>query len=294
MPVLSIQGLSKRYGPLHAVKDLSLTIESGQIFGLLGPNGSGKTTTLGMILGIIRPNSGHYTWFGGKSEGPVGQRLGVLLETPNFYPHLNADENLGIVRHIKRSNETTFDELLHLVKLDHRRTSRFETYSLGMKQRLAIAAALVGNPDVLLLDEPTNGLDPEGIADVRRTINEIGQSGKTVMLASHILAEVEKTCTHVAILKAGQLLMTGLVGTILSNETVYEVGALNLNALSTQLAKIEEVKEAQLKGAFYEVSLDSEYSIAALNQRLVSAGIDVVHLKTKRHRLEDEFLEIVS
>ena len=219
MNVLQIQNLTKNYGAITAVNQLSLSIKSGEIYGLLGPNGSGKTTTLGMILGIIEPDSGTYNWFDGKDkEDDSRKRIGTLLETPNFYPYMNAMKNLEIVAHIKKAKDVPYQELLELVNLYHRRTHPFKNYSLGMKQRLAIAAAMIGNPDVLIFDEPTNGLDPQGIAEVRHTINKIAKQGKTIIMASHILDEVEKICSHVAIIKNGNLLATGTVGSIISND----------------------------------------------------------------------------
>src|SRR5690606_17499858 len=203
MPVLTIQNLSKNYGKIKAICNLSFTVEKGNIYGILGPNGSGKTTTLGIILGITKNDAGSFNWFDGLKGKDARQKIGALLETPNFYPYLNADENLAIIAHIKKMNRHRFDDLLSLVDLTQRRHSPFRTYSLGMKQRLAIAASMVGDPEVLIFDEPTNGLDPLGIAEVRNVIVKIARQGKTILMASHILDEVEKICSHVAILKQG-------------------------------------------------------------------------------------------
>jgi ABC-type multidrug transport system ATPase subunit len=209
--ILSLHGLSKRYGKVQALHNLSLEVQPGHIYGLLGPNGSGKTTTLGILLGITRPNQGHFTWFGAPPSAASRQRIGTLLETPNFYPYLSAVRNLEIVATLKQRGYDRIDEVLRQTGLYDRRTSAISTYSLGMRQRLALAAALVADPDVLVLDEPTNGLDPQGIADVRQLIRETGQRGKTIILASHILDEVEKICTHVAVLKQGVLLAEGSI-----------------------------------------------------------------------------------
>lgn len=209
MNVLSINSLNKSYGRLKAVKNLSLEIESGQAFGLLGPNGSGKTTTLGMILGVLGKDRGDFSWFGNKLSKETKRKIGAILETPNFYPYLSGKRNLQIVCYLKNVPLSKIDEVLEFTGLDGRENDQFKKYSLGMKQRLAIAAALLSDPEVLVLDEPTNGLDPQGIKDVREMINILAKSGKTIILASHLLDEVQKVCTHTAILKKGELLFSG-------------------------------------------------------------------------------------
>ena len=293
MKILHINQLSKSYGKIKAVDHLDLQVNSGEILGLLGPNGSGKTTTLGMILGIIRPDHGSYSWFNSPEDPNIGRRLGALLETPNFYPNLSADENLAIVRHIKQSQENNFDALLELVGLAHRRHYPFNSYSLGMKQRLAIAATLVGDPEVLILDEPTNGLDPEGIADVRDIISKIAQGGRTVILASHILLEVEKICSHVAILKGGRLMATGPVGSIISDEQIVEIGAENPSTLRKILSELPGIKDVEVVDNWLEASLAHDLSIASLNKSLVDLGVRVTHLAHKKPKLEEEFLQII-
>ena len=292
MNILSIDGITKSYGRIDAVKDLHLRIDSGQIFGILGPNGSGKTTTLSIILGIVHPDSGTFRWFEGPDGRSVRSKLGALLETPNFYPYLDAEDNLAIIRHIKRSSEKDFTKLLELVQLSHRKNSKFISYSLGMRQRLAIAAALVGDPEVLILDEPTNGLDPEGISDVRKTIKNIASMGKTIILASHMLDEVEKICSHVAILKNGELLKQGAVHTILSDEIVFEVGSDDLKGLEAALEKIESIRNLHKMSSYFEISVDESLDPGLLNVELMKAGIIINHLQRKKTRLEDEFLEI--
>jgi ABC-type multidrug transport system ATPase subunit len=218
MPVLTVKNLTKSYGQLVALESLNLNVEAGQVFGLLGPNGSGKTTLLGILLDVLHPSSGTFTWFDGTEGEHVRRRIGAFLETPNFYPYLNADQNLSLVASIKRVSNPPLDSLLELVQLKDRHRSPFRTYSLGMKQRLALAACLVGDPVVLILDEPTNGLDPEGMVEVRHIIQKIAAQGKTIILASHILDEVEKICSHVAIIKKGKLLAAGAIGSILSDK----------------------------------------------------------------------------
>jgi len=238
MPVLSVHNLAKNYGSLAALDGLSLSVEQGQVFGLLGPNGSGKTTLLAILLEVIHPSGGSFTWFDGTEGDRVRRRIGALLETPNFYPYLNADQNLSIVASLKRRPSPPVDELLDLVQLKERRRSAYKTYSLGMKQRLALAACLVGDPDVLILDEPTNGLDPEGMVEMRQVIQKIAAQGKTIILASHILDEVEKICSHVAIIKKGKLLATGAMGSILSDQPTVEVGAADIESQHRLLSAI--------------------------------------------------------
>ncbi len=293
MTVLKIQNLSKNYGVIRAVDNLSLTINTGQIFGLLGPNGSGKTTTLGMITGILSSDQGSYEWFGGQSKHPL-KKIGTILETPNFYPYLNADENLEIVRHIKGGENKDFTDLLELVNLKERRKSPFASYSLGMKQRLAIAATLVADPEVLIFDEPTNGLDPQGIADVRNTLLKISETGKTIILASHILDEVEKICSHVAIIKKGKLLAEGPVGSILSNDTTIEIGATDRNGLGNYLNARTDIKSISIDGMYYNLSVEDGFKVEKLTEELARAGIFVTHLVTRKKKLEEEFLEITS
>lgn len=294
MNILSIDGISKSYGRISALKDLSLRVEKGQVYGILGPNGSGKTTTLSVILGIVTQDSGSYSWFNNKYGARVRTKLGALLETPNFYPYLNADDNLAIIRQIKRSEEKDFNALLDLVHLSDRRRSKFFAYSLGMRQRLAIAAAMVGNPEVLILDEPTNGLDPEGIADVRETINAIAQTGKTIIMASHMLDEVEKVCSHVAILKEGRLLTQGSVSSILSKDILIEVGANDMEGLLSELQTINQVLKITRRPLYFEVSVPDGFDPTSLNNELMQRGVALRHLNTKRNRLEDDFLEITK
>ncbi len=294
MSVLKISGLSKSYGRITALKDLNLEIEAGNVYGLLGPNGSGKTTTLGIILGILQQNEGTFEWFDGKYGEKHRLRIGAILETPNFYPYLNADENLEIVRHIKKDDIANYDELLTLVNLKERRKSRFSTYSLGMKQRLAIAATLIGNPDVLIFDEPTNGLDPQGIAEVRDILKKIADRGKTVIMASHILDEVEKICSHVAIIKKGQLLATGPVGSIINSDITVELAAADMDKLKAFLGTLSIVKRLEQKVKTIEIGIDQYIDHADINRMAFEQGILLTHFVARKKRLETEFLEITS
>jgi len=294
MDVLRVDNLSKHYGSLKALDRLSFKVESGQIMGLLGPNGSGKTTTLGIILGILKQTSGDFTWFQNQYAGRHRMHIGSILETPNFYPYLNADDNLDIIRQIKNVDQKDFTELLQLVKLEKRRTSAFRAYSLGMKQRLAIAATLIGNPEIVIFDEPTNGLDPEGIAEVRNILKEIASRGKTVIMASHILDEVEKICSHVTIIKKGKLLSTGPVGAILNNDITLEIGSTNALRLKEFLQSYPGINHIKDLGSHFECTAEESLQSAQLNLTAVKQGVEINHLVSRKRRLEEEFLEITK
>jgi ABC-2 type transport system ATP-binding protein len=291
MPALTVRNLTKRYGSLMALEGLDIDIEAGQVFGLLGPNGSGKTTLLAILLDVLRPSGGSFTWFDGREGDHVRRRIGALLETPNFYPYLDADQNLAIVAGIKRVT-TPFDDLLELVQLRERRHSPYRTYSLGMKQRLALAACLVGDPDVLILDEPTNGLDPEGMVEVRHIIQKIAARGKTIILASHMLDEVEKVCSDVAIIKKGRLLAAGMVGSILGGQPVVEVGAVEIEMLHEVLSGSPLVTKITRDANHLILQLTSDGNPGDLNRIAFERGIVLTHLVFRRQSLETEFLEI--
>ena len=292
--VLTIDQLTKTYGSITAVDHLSLEVEAGNVYGILGPNGSGKTTTLGMITSITRPDHGTFHWFNQEPAAKARKRIGTLLETPNFYPYMNAEDNLRIVAHIKKVKQPRIDEWLELVNLISRKSSKFRTYSLGMKQRLAIAGALIGNPDVLIFDEPTNGLDPEGIAEMRDLILKIAEQGKTIIMASHILDEVEKICSHVAIIKKGKLLATGQVGAILGGQTLIEVASDNLDQLANLLQQCPFVANLTRNPKMLSLSLEEGHSTAAINTYVFQHGLTLTHLVSKQKSLEQEFLEIVN
>lgn len=294
MPILEIRHLTKKYGSITAVNDLSLQVTKGSVFGILGPNGSGKTTTLGIILGIIKANRGSYTWFDGQYGNDERLHLGALLETPNFYPYMSAAENLEIIAHIKKIKDPRIDETLELVNLAGRKHSRFRTFSFGMKQRLAIAAAMTGGPEVLIFDEPTNGLDPQGIAEVREVVQRIAQEGKTIIMASHILDEVEKVCSHVSIIKNGKLLATGEVGAILNSDRQVDIAAADLTKLRELLANITGVRKIEEKNRHLTLFVKEGTDPATLNELAFRQGIVLTHLALRPKSLEAEFLEITS
>ncbi len=246
--VVTTQNLTKHYGHIRAVDDLNLEIPEKSVFGILGPNGSGKTTTLGMLLDVIIPTSGSYSWFGNQSNTENRQQIGSILETPAFYPYLSAIDNLKIIAEIKSAGYGAIDEVLTLVGLYERRHSTFRTFSLGMKQRLALASALLCDPRVMILDEPTNGLDPRGIAEIRDLIRTIAGKGKTIILASHLLDEVQKVCSHFAVLNKGKLLYTGLVNDVSGDEQRIELAADDINQLYSLLENYPGKKNLEITG----------------------------------------------
>ena len=292
--VLQLQSLSKHFGSIKAVNELSLEIPKGSVYGILGPNGSGKTTTLGMVLGVIRPTSGTFSWFGEPLSFRSKKRIGAILETPNFYPYLSARKNLEIVATIKEIKNPDIEGALKTVSLWKRGNSKFKTYSLGMKQRLAIASALLNDPEVLVLDEPTNGLDPNGIFQIRELIRDIASRGITVIIASHMLDEVEKVCTDVAIIRFGKLLFSGTVTEMTGTEGVIEIDTNNNDILEEVLSKMEDIKAVEKKNGFYNIILKNSMAPADLSKVLAQNNIYPNHLILRKNTLEEQFLELTN
>jgi len=292
--ILEIQNLSKNYGSVKAVENLSLSVQKGQIFGLLGPNGSGKTTTLGTVLGVTAQDTGTFNWFGQSPSKQLRQKIGAILESPNFYPYLSAHDNLKIAARIKKVGSQEIERVLKTVGLYERQHSNFKTFSLGMKQRLAVGSALLGDPEVLVLDEPTNGLDPQGIAEMRQLIINLGKSGKTIIIASHLLDEIEKVCSHVAVLKNGKLLASGPVHDILGSTEQYEVASENLEMLRVLLNDYPLIKNIKPLIQIFLIEVDDAFRPADLNKFLFERGIVLSHLQQKKHSLEAQFLELTS
>lgn len=294
--VLSIDNLNKNYGSLKALKNLSFNIDRGSVFGLLGPNGSGKTTTLGIILGVTHATSGSFSWFGKPLSKETLLRVGAILEQPNIYPYLSAVNNLKVVADIKGTDFNRIDEVLNLVGLYERRNDKYKNFSLGMKQRLAIAAALLNNPEVLVLDEPTNGLDPQGIAHIREIINKIAQTGTTILLASHMLDEVEKVCTHFAVLKKGETLITGAVAEVLGDNTSVELTCDDETKLAEALTKLTYIKSVNRNQnkKFTVTITDKAITGAHINADLYEQGVILSHLNLRKKSLESYFLEVTK
>jgi ABC-type multidrug transport system ATPase subunit len=292
--ILTIHHLSKSYPGVKALDDLSLQVTSGSIFGLLGPNGSGKTTTLGIVLDVLKPNSGTFTWFGQPHTPATKRRIGAILETPNFYPYLSARQNLKIAADIKKVNHQEIETVLETVGLLARQHSAFKGFSLGMKQRLALGAALLGNPDVLVLDEPTNGLDPQGIAEVRGLIQQVAAQGKTIILASHLLDEVQKVCTHMAVLQKGQLKVAGQVDAILARHDQVWVQSEQLEEAYQCLLQLSRVQDIKREKDGLLLTLTDGFSTAALNQFLFQQGIVLSGLSLRKKTLESQFLDIIK
>lgn len=291
---LEIFGLSKRFGKLQAVDNLNLTISSGQVYGILGPNGSGKTTTLGMILDVVAPSAGNYRWFGGLPVIAARKKIGAILETPCFYPYLTAVQNLRITAHIKECSFHRIEPVLTLTGLYERKDDKFKTYSLGMKQRLSIAAALLADPPVLILDEPTNGLDPQGIAEIRDLIRDIAAQGKTIIMASHLLDEVQKVCTHFCVLRKGVKLHEGSVQEILGETDQVEVATEDLPSLQSVLQKFEGMVSVQPENGHLLLTLKKGYSAKNINAFCFEQNITLRKLLTRTNSLEQEFLKILK
>ena len=293
--LLELDGLSKSFGRLKAVDQLTFTLKKGYSYGLLGPNGSGKSTTLGMILNVVNPTSGSFSWYEGVlSTQQALKKIGAIIERPNFYPYMTALQNLQLICKIKQCSDATLQEKLELVGLWERRNSKFSTYSLGMKQRLAIAAALINNPELLILDEPTNGLDPEGIHQIRGLIKKIAAQGTTILLASHLLDEVEKVCSHVIILKNGVKYYEGPVDGIHKSFGYIELKAQNLKLLKQFMAALEEVDSIEEESSMLKVFLKNELNTEELSQRLAQEKIYITHLAQKRPSLEEQFLTLTK
>lgn len=295
MSILSIEDLSKKYGSIQALKNVSFTVPAGSVFGILGPNGSGKTTLLGTIMDILKPTSGTYKLFDEVPNESHRRQIGCLLETPNFYHYLSAVQNLQIAAAIKGKGAEDIPKVLDMVNLTQRKDSKFNTYSLGMKQRLAIASCLLGDPEVLVFDEPTNGLDPVGIAEIRELIKKLYLEGKTIIMASHLLDEVEKVCTHVAILKKGILIATGDVNHILANEDIVEVGANDMDKLRGIIRSMNNYnivkEENNLLQVFYPIG---KADMTQINQYCFDKGIILNHLQLKKKSLEAKFFELTN
>jgi len=291
--VLNIDGLTKQYGRITAVNNLNVSIPKKSVFGLLGPNGSGKTTTLGMILDVIEKTSGTFTWKIGESDN-VRKRIGAILESPNFYPYLSAVNNLRLICKIKEVDESAIEPILKQVGLLDRKDDSFKTYSLGMKQRLAIASALLADPEVLILDEPTNGLDPKGIVEIRQLIREIAAEGRTIILASHLLDEVQKVCTHFCVLNKGSLIYNGEVEALSKQKNKYLLMSSSIELLRKALKGSELISGWKEEDDMISIELMEEQNIESLIKELTSKEVYVNHVSQQLFNLEKKFIEILD
>lgn len=293
--ILTISNLDKRFGKVHAVKNVSFEINKGNVYGILGPNGSGKSTTLGIVLNVVNKTSGSYSWFGGTLETHDAlKKVGAIIERPNFYPYMTAYDNLKLVCRIKGAPLHKIDEKLELVGLLERKDSKFRTFSLGMKQRLAIASALLNDPEILILDEPTNGLDPQGIRQIRDIIRHIASTGTTILLASHLLDEVEKVCSHVVVLRKGEMLYSGSVHGMIANEGFFELQSADnekLKAALSQHTSIDKIEDNEGRLLAY---LNQPLEAAELNRYLSEKGIYLSHLVNRKNSLEEQFIQLTS
>jgi ABC-type multidrug transport system ATPase subunit len=302
--VLSIHNITKFYGSVQALNNVSFEVPKGSVFGILGPNGSGKTTLLGIIMDVLNASSGSFLWNGQPGSNKLlRKQIGTLLETPNFYSYLSGETNLKIAAAIKQRGKEDIPKVLETVNLLQRKNSKFSTYSLGMKQRLAIASSLLGNPDILVFDEPTNGLDPAGIAEIRELIKQLNRQGKTIIMASHILDEVEKVCTHVAIIQKGVLKTAGTVGEVLSGASssdkidttiIVEVQADNLSVLENVLKQMPGILTATVVDNTLQLQCSDSVTTARINVYCFEKGITLSLLNLKRKNLETRFLEITG
>jgi len=294
--ILSLKNLNKKFGRVHAVNNLSFDIQKGNVYGILGPNGSGKSTTLGIILNVVNKTSGEFSWFNGKlSTHQALKKVGAIIERPNFYPYMTAVQNLSLICKIKDISTEKIEEKLKVVNLYERRNSKFSTFSLGMKQRMAIASALLNDPEILILDEPTNGLDPQGIHEIRQIIQEITKNGTTILLASHLLDEVEKVCSHVVVIREGIKLYSGRVDEMTASKGLFELKTANdkikLLTLLEQHHSIGAVKE---EGEFIIAYLTEEMEATEINTFLFKNGIAVSHLVKRKPSLEQQFLDLTN
>jgi ABC-2 type transport system ATP-binding protein len=293
--ILTLNNLTKRFGPITAVKDLSFTIEKGNVYGILGPNGSGKSTTLGIVLNVVNKTSGDFQWFeGNESTHNALKKVGAIIERPNFYPYMTASQNLKLVCKIKDVSPDKIDEKLEIVGLLDRKNSKFRTFSLGMKQRLAIASALLNDPEILILDEPTNGLDPQGIHQIREIITKIAGLGTTILLASHLLDEVEKVCTHVVIIRKGEKLYSGRVDEMNASHGFFELRASDIIKLEELLKNHPSIGKIVPKENCLTAFLNEPMEPETLNTYLFEHGLVLSQLVKRKESLEEQFLQLTN
>ncbi|GGI57118.1 ABC transporter ATP-binding protein [Winogradskyella haliclonae] len=293
--ILTINNLTKKFGYLTAVKDLSFTIQKGNVYGILGPNGSGKSTTLGIVLNVVNKTNGDFHWFDGSVDTHDAlKKVGAIIERPNFYPYMTAEQNLKLVCKIKGVSTEKVEEKLDVVGLLDRKDSKFKTYSLGMKQRLAIASALLNDPEILILDEPTNGLDPQGIHQIRQIIKDIASDGTTILLASHLLDEVEKVCSHVVVLRKGEKLYSGRVDEMINSHGFFELKTEKQSELISILEDHKLFDKIKTEDDLITAFLTEPMSASDFNKLMFEKGIVLSHLVKRKESLEEQFLQLTD
>src|SRR5438552_355986 len=292
--IVETHGLTKRYGSgVLAVNSIDMSVRRGEVYGFLGPNGAGKTTTLRMLVGLIRPNAGTATVAGQAPGSPAGlARIGSLIESPGFYPYLSGRENLRVVADLASVKQKRVDEVLEIVELASRADRKFGTYSTGMKQRLGVAAALLKDPDLLILDEPTNGLDPQGMAEMRKLIKDIGQGERTVLLSSHLLGEVEQICDRVGVISNGKLVTQSTVQELLGEEGVL-VRAEPIEQAQDILTRMYGADAITRQDGAIRLKTKPENSVE-INRSLTSAGVGVSELRPFERSLEEVFFQLTG
>ncbi len=294
--ILTLRNLDKKFGKVHAVNNLSFEIKKGNVYGILGPNGSGKSTTLGIILNVVNKTSGDFLWFDGSlSTHEALKKVGAIIERPNFYPYMSATQNLELICKIKGVTTANINEKLKVVNLYERRDSKFRTFSLGMKQRLAIASALLNDPEILILDEPTNGLDPQGIHEIRQIIKKIAANGTTILLASHLLDEVEKVCSHVVVIRKGVKLYSGRVDEMTASNGFFEIQVdTNEEKLVALLEGHKSISGVKKEGELYIATLNEATNASDFNKYLFDNGLVLSHLVKRKPSLEQQFLDLTN
>lgn len=293
--ILTINNLTKKFGYLTAVENLSFTINKGNVYGILGPNGSGKSTTLGIVLNVVNKTMGEFHWFDGNTTTHQAlKKVGAIIERPNFYPYMTAEQNLKLVCKIKGVPKSKISEKLDVVGLLDRKNHKFKTYSLGMKQRLAIASALLNDPEILILDEPTNGLDPQGIHQIRQIIKDIANNGTTILLASHLLDEVEKVCSHVVVLRKGKKLYSGRVDEMISSYGFFLLKSNKNDELIQLLENNESFGTIKIEDDVIKVILNQPMDATTFNKLMFEKGIVLSHLVKRKESLEEQFLQLTD
>jgi ABC-type multidrug transport system ATPase subunit len=293
-PLVETRDLTKRYGrQITAVDRLNLAVGRGEVYGFLGPNGAGKTTTLRMLLGLIEPTSGAARVLGQEPGSPASLKgVGALVESPAFYPYLSGYDNLKVVARYAGVPRRRIREVLQTVELSGRAKDKFRKYSLGMKQRLGVAAALLKDPELLILDEPTNGLDPKGMADMRALVRELGSGERTVLLSSHLLGEVEQICDRVGVIHKGILVAEGTIAELRGEEGLL-VRAEPFEEARQIAERLNGVEGVHVADGMLRLATDPGRA-AEINAKLVSAGLRVSELRPAEQSLEEVFLELTG